>query len=299
MFRLRYKSPLPVLGKFLYCSSPLLWVISAPHMHTQAHTQAHMHAHTCRHTHAHTCTHRHTHRHTCMHTQAGTHMHTHAHTDTYMQVHTIRHTGTCTHAHTCRHTGTCTRVHTQAGTHMHTHTIRHTLAHISVHTHADTQEHAHTCRHRHTHEHAHTCRHAGICRHRRHHAPHLVEPLVLCYARPFDSPALWLQQESESESDVHFVCVVLLFNLNFILECSWASQVALLVKKPTSRCGRCRFHLRVRKIPCRRGWHPSPGFLPGESHGQRSLVGHSPWGLKESDTTEVTQHTHSWFMMLC
>ena len=29
-------------------------------------------------------------------------------------------------------------------------------------------------------------------------------------------------------------------------------------------------------------------FLPGESHGQRNLVGNSPWGHKESDTTEVT-----------
>ena len=32
----------------------------------------------------------------------------------------------------------------------------------------------------------------------------------------------------------------------------------------------------------------SPVLLPGESHGQRSLVGYSPWGRKESDTTEVT-----------
>ena len=30
----------------------------------------------------------------------------------------------------------------------------------------------------------------------------------------------------------------------------------------------------------------TPGFLPGESHGQRSLAGYSPWGCKESDTTE-------------
>ena len=36
-----------------------------------------------------------------------------------------------------------------------------------------------------------------------------------------------------------------------------------------------------------RPWQPTPGFLPGESHGQRSLVGYSPWGCKESDTTEV------------
>ena len=34
-------------------------------------------------------------------------------------------------------------------------------------------------------------------------------------------------------------------------------------------------------------------FLPEESHGQRSLVGNSPWGCKELDTTEVTEHTHT------
>ena len=38
------------------------------------------------------------------------------------------------------------------------------------------------------------------------------------------------------------------------------------------------------------GWQPTPVFLPGESHGQRSLVGSSPWGHKESDMTEETQH---------
>ena len=42
----------------------------------------------------------------------------------------------------------------------------------------------------------------------------------------------------------------------------------------------------VRKIPWRRVWPSTPVFLPGESHGQRSPVGYSPWGLKESDTTE-------------
>ena len=35
-------------------------------------------------------------------------------------------------------------------------------------------------------------------------------------------------------------------------------------------------------------WQPTPVFLPGESHGQRSLAGYSPWGCKELDTTEVT-----------
>ena len=42
----------------------------------------------------------------------------------------------------------------------------------------------------------------------------------------------------------------------------------------------------VGKIPWRREWQPTPVFLPGEYHGQRSLVGYSPWGCKESDTTE-------------
>ena len=46
------------------------------------------------------------------------------------------------------------------------------------------------------------------------------------------------------------------------------------------------FNLWVRKIPWRRKWQPTPVFLPGESHGQRSLEGCSPWGCKESDTTE-------------
>ena len=36
----------------------------------------------------------------------------------------------------------------------------------------------------------------------------------------------------------------------------------------------------------RRRWHPSPVLLPGKPHGWRSLVGCSPWGLEESDTTE-------------
>ena len=39
-------------------------------------------------------------------------------------------------------------------------------------------------------------------------------------------------------------------------------------------------------IPWRRARQPTPVFLPGESHGQRSLVGYSPWGRKESDTVE-------------
>ena len=42
----------------------------------------------------------------------------------------------------------------------------------------------------------------------------------------------------------------------------------------------------VGKIPWRREWQPTPAFLSGEAHGQRSLAGYSPCGRKESDTTE-------------
>ena len=52
----------------------------------------------------------------------------------------------------------------------------------------------------------------------------------------------------------------------------------------------------VRKIPWRREWQPAPVFLPGESHGRRSLGGYSPWGCKESDMTEWLTETQpsSW-----
>ena len=45
-------------------------------------------------------------------------------------------------------------------------------------------------------------------------------------------------------------------------------------------------------------WHPTPVLLPRKSHGRRSLVGCSPWGHKELDTTEVTAHTHSVFTFM-
>ena len=63
------------------------------------------------------------------------------------------------------------------------------------------------------------------------------------------------------------------------------------LKKEKSAC-QCRrqkrlgFNLWVGKIPWSRKWQPTPVSLPGESHGQRSLAGYSPWGHKESDVTE-------------
>ena len=68
-----------------------------------------------------------------------------------------------------------------------------------------------------------------------------------------------------------------------------ASQMAQgRVCLPSRRRG---FDPWVSKIPWRRKWQPTPVFLPGKSHGQRSLVVCSPWDHKESDTTE---HAHTY-----
>ena len=57
---------------------------------------------------------------------------------------------------------------------------------------------------------------------------------------------------------------------------------------------RCGFDPWVRKIPWRRKCQPTLVFLPEESHGQRSLVGYSPWGYKELDAPgHVCAHTHT------
>ena len=68
------------------------------------------------------------------------------------------------------------------------------------------------------------------------------------------------------------------FSANAV-SCFWASQVELVVKNTPANTGgheRCGFDSWPRKIPWRRKWLPTPVFWPGESHGQRSLVGYSP-----------------------
>ena len=67
-----------------------------------------------------------------------------------------------------------------------------------------------------------------------------------------------------------------------------ASRVAQMVKHlPAMQETQVR-SLGQNKIPWRRKWQPTPVLSPGESHGQRSLAGYSPWGRKEWDMTEPT-----------
>ena len=70
------------------------------------------------------------------------------------------------------------------------------------------------------------------------------------------------------------------------------------------QCRRPGFDPWVGNIPWRRKWQPTPVFLPGESQGQRSLVGYIPWGCKESATTKKLHfhflfHHIPWYFLLC
>jgi len=62
-----------------------------------------------------------------------------------------------------------------------------------------------------------------------------------------------------------------------------SKESTCLLMKETQECG---FNPWIRKMPRSRKWQPSLVFLPGKFHGQRSLVGYSSRGHKESDTTE-------------
>ena len=63
-----------------------------------------------------------------------------------------------------------------------------------------------------------------------------------------------------------------------------------MVKNPPANAGDIRDmgSISVSEDPLEEAGQPTPVFWPGESQGQRSLAGYSPWGRKESDTTEAT-----------
>ena len=67
----------------------------------------------------------------------------------------------------------------------------------------------------------------------------------------------------------------------------------------TESAHQCRRHKRCGFGPWSRKWHPTPVFLPGKFHRQRSLVGYCPWGCKESDMTERLRKALSSKPILC
>ena len=107
-----------------------------------------------------------------------------------------------------------------------------------------------------------------------------VMGLVISITSPFGSP-IWSVKKTDGSWRITVDCCT----LDFLGGPSG--------KEPTCQCRRhkrCRFDPWVGKVTWRRRdtWQPTPVFLPGEPHGQRSLVGYSPWGCKESDVIEVT-----------
>ena len=86
------------------------------------------------------------------------------------------------------------------------------------------------------------------------------------------------------------------FNCRGLRFCPGTSLIAQLVKNSPAVQDSWVRKIRWRRdrlptpvflsFPWRRKWQSTPGLLPGKSHGQRSLVGYSPWGCKELDTTE-------------
>ena len=79
----------------------------------------------------------------------------------------------------------------------------------------------------------------------------------------------------------------------------WASQVAQWVKNPPSI--REMQETCVRSLsgedPLEEAWQPNPVFLPGESHGQRSLVAYISSGHKESDVIKATEHARTFLII--
>ena len=98
--------------------------------------------------------------------------------------------------------------------------------------------------------------------------PHRGQPTRL--PRPWDSPG----------KNTGVGC-------HFLLQC--------MKVKTESRVSKRYLYIRIYSSQ-RRQWHPTPVLLPGRSHGWRSLVGCSPWGLEESDTTE---RLHFHFSLSC
>ena len=85
-------------------------------------------------------------------------------------------------------------------------------------------------------------------------------------------------------------CLLCLLFLNILILWSNVQRgfpSGSVVKNLPANAGEEQFDPRVGKIPWRRRWQPTPVFLPGKVHGQRSLAGYSPWVHKESNTTKI------------
>ena len=118
---------------------------------------------------------------------------------------------------------------------------------------------------------------------------HFTELLLSAHIFPFHFPpklsSIFLQRGKKRKESPFFI-PPRNKNLFYI---SLGSPGDTSGKESTCQCrrhGGCGFNPWVRKIPWRRAWPPTPVFLPGEFHGQKSLESYSQWRCQELDTTE-------------
>ena len=96
-------------------------------------------------------------------------------------------------------------------------------------------------------------------------------------------------------------------NLNFYISMHFKNKIFTIPggpsdKESTCQCRRCKrwgFDPWVSKISWTRKWHPTLVLLPGKFHGQRSLVGYTPWDLKELDTIEHKPENLAFTFIAC
>ena len=94
----------------------------------------------------------------------------------------------------------------------------------------------------------------------------------------------WLNDWTTTCKTISFTFYFFLSNLDaFII---FFSCIILLARTSSTMLNRCGENRHPYFVSWRRNWQPTPAFLPGKSHGQRYLVGYSPWGCKELDMTE-------------
>ena len=109
--------------------------------------------------------------------------------------------------------------------------------------------------------------------------------LILCRRASFHFGCGCVTQQCDN---IKFIKMIYISKSTYLIYLLKAQLV-----KNLPECRRPGFDPRLRKIPWRRKWQPTPVFLSGEFQGQRTLVGYSPWDHKESDTTvQLTFTTH-------
>ena len=123
--------------------------------------------------------------------------------------------------------------------------------------------------------------------------------LLFIFCLHFFPPFSWLSSFLGTIQDMWLLNVNLLCPLTYLILVFSLMHTFLLIfigyprwlsgKESTCQCGRCWFNPWLRKIPWRRKWQRPPIFLPGKSHGQRSLAGCSPWGHKRVRHNLVTK----------